>query len=126
MFNDAVINLRRYCVINPFIYIVVYFAVPSLVEDVFMKPGSHNISINWKIPTLNRYYVTQYVIEWVQLQNGKSDNCTVSENKNQFVIENLEACAEYEVSVRAVNEEGESSGAVTGKTKTETEGKYQI
>jgi hypothetical protein len=37
-------------------------------------------------------------------------------------IGDLDACVEYEVSVRAVNEKNESTDAVTSKTTTETVG----
>ena len=39
-------------------------------------------------------------------------------------IGDLDACVEYEVSVRAVNEKNESTDAVTSKTTTETVGNY--
>jgi hypothetical protein len=50
---------------------------------------------------------------------------TVSRQETSFVIEGLNTGVEYEVSVIAMNENGETSGAVTGNTTTETNGKYQ-
>jgi hypothetical protein len=41
-----------------------------------------------------------------------------------FVIEGLDACIVYEVSVIAMNEKSESTDAVTGNTRTETAGNY--
>jgi hypothetical protein len=50
----------------------------------------------------------------------------VSRQETSFVIEGLNAGVQYEVSVIAMNEKGETSGAVTRNTTTETNGKYQI
>ena len=119
------INLRKNYLITSVIYNFVYFAVPGQVEDLSLKPGSNNITVNWKKPILNSYCVMQYVIYWVKVVNGSNDSSIVSREENSFVIADLEACAEYEVSVRAVNEKGESSDAVTGSTTTETDGNYQ-
>ena len=57
--------------------------------------------------------------------SGRNDSSIVSREEDSFVIENLEACIEYEVSVRAMNEKDESTDAVTVNTKTETDGNYQ-
>ena len=119
------INLRKNYLIISVIYNFVYFAVPGQVEDLTLKTFSHNISVNWKKPFLNSYCVTHYVIYWVHTLSGRNDSSIVSREENSFVIADLEACAEYEVSVRAVNEKGESSDAVTGNTTTETDGNYQ-
>jgi hypothetical protein len=119
------IYLQTHCAVFSVIYKVVYFAVPSQVEDLFLKPGSHNIIVNWKKPILNGYCVTQYVIYWVHTVSGSNDSSIVSSEEDSFVIADLDACTEFEVSVRAVNEKGESSDAVTGNTPTETDGNYQ-
>jgi hypothetical protein len=120
-----VINLRKNYMIISVIYIIVYFAVPGQVEDLSLKPGSNNITVNWKKPILNSYCVTHYVIYWVHTLSGRNDSSIVSSEEDSFVIADLEACAEFEVSVRAVNEKNDSSDAVTGNTPTETDGNYQ-
>jgi len=112
------------CVIIPIIYNIVYFAVPSQVEDLSLEPGSHNITVNWNKPINDSHCVTQYVIYWEHALSGIVNTKTVSSEENFYVIEDLDACAEYEVSVRAVNEKNESTDAVTGKTRTETVGNY--
>jgi len=108
------------CLIISAIYNIVYFAVPSQVEDLSLEPGSHNIAVNWNKPINNSYCVTQYVIYWLHTLSGSNDIIVVSSDENSYVIEDLDACAEYEVSVRAVNEANESTDAVTGKTRTDS------
>ena len=94
--------------------------MPGQVTHLALKPGSHNISVNWKKPTFKSYCVTQYVIYWVHV------NSTVLSEDDSFIVEDLDACVEYEVLVRAVNEKDQSSNAVTDNTTTETAGNYQI
>jgi len=118
------IYLKKYCTIIPVICNIVYFAVPGQVQDLSWKPGSRKITVNWMKPILNSYCVMQYVIYWVHAVSGSIDSRIVSSEKNSFVIENLDACVEYEVSVRVVNEKNEGMDAVTGATKTETAGNY--
>jgi len=98
--------------------------VPNQVEDLSLEPGSHNITVNWNKPNNDSYCVTQYVIEWKHALSGIVNTKTVSSEENFDVIEDLDACVEYEVSVRAMNEANESTDAVTGKTTTEIAGNY--
>jgi len=118
------IYLKKYCTIISVIYDIVYFTVPIKIQGLSLKAGSHHFSVKWKKPILNSYCVMQYVIYWVHALNGSSNSSIVLSEENSFVVENLDACVEYEVSVRAVNEENESMDVVTGATKTETAGNY--
>jgi hypothetical protein len=121
-----VINLRINCAIILVIYNIVYFAVPSEVENLDLKPGSHNISVNWKEPRNNSYCVTHYDIYWIHIEGESSGTKTVYDKVDSFVIEDLDACVDYEVSLRALNEEDMSTGVVTGNTTTETAGNYHV
>jgi hypothetical protein len=98
--------------------------VPGQVQELTLTPFSHNISVNWKKPNLNSYCVTQYVIYWVHNVSGSNNSDNVSSEEESYVIENLDACVEYNVSVRAVNEENNSKDPVTDNTTTETVGNY--
>jgi len=89
-----------------------------------LKPGSHNISVNWKKPIINSYCVTQYVIYWVHTLNGSNNSSIASSAENSFVIEDLDAYEVYKVSVRALNEKNEGMDAVTVNTTTESVGNY--
>ena len=121
------IYLKKYYAIVSVIYNIVYFAVPGEVEDLSLKPGSHNISVNWRKPTSNSYCVTQYVIHWSHPVNGSNVSSIDPSEENfnySLVINDLDACVEYEVSVIAEYEENQSTGAVTCNTTTETAGNY--
>jgi len=122
--NDTVINLRMNCVIISVIYDIVYFAVPGQVENLTLIPGPYDVNVTWMKPILNSYCVTQYVIDWVHTEIGSNSTKNVSSDDNSVLIEDLDACVEYEVSVRAMNEENESTDAVTGNTRTEIVGNY--
>ena len=98
--------------------------MPGHVEELTLTTFSHNISVNWKKPNSDSYCVTLYVIYWVHTIIGSKNCSIVSSEEDSVVIEDLDACVEYEVSVEAVNEENESSDAVTDKNTTETVGNY--
>jgi len=119
------IYLKKYSAIISVIYNIVYFSVPGQVQDLSLKSDSHSISVNWSEPILNNYCVMQYVIYWLHTVNGNINSSIVSSDKDSFlVIENLDACVKYEVSVRAENEKNESSNDVTSNTTTKADGKY--
>jgi hypothetical protein len=101
-----------------------FFTLPGEVEELTLNPGSNNIIVNWKKATVNSYCLMQYVIYWMNKVNGDNDSRRVSSEENSFVIEDLDACVQYEVSIGAVNERNESSGPVIGYTTTHTVGKY--
>jgi len=98
--------------------------VPGHVEDLTLTPFSHNISVHWMRPIEDSYCVTLYVIYWVHGVSGSNGSDNVTSEEGSYVIGDLDACVEYEVSVRAMNEENNSSDAVTNNTATETVGNY--
>ena len=112
------------CVITSVIYNIVYFAVPGRVENLTLISSPRDINVTWMKPIIDSYFVTLYVIDWVHTLSGSNDSSIVSNEEDSFVIEDLDACVEYEVSVRAMNEEDESTDAVTGNTRTEIVGNY--
>ena len=112
------------CVIISVIYNIVYFAVPGQVKNLTLIPYPHRINVTWMKPILHSYCVTQYVIDWVHTEIGSNSTKNVSSDANSVLIEDLDACVEYEVSVRAMNEGDESTGAVTGNMKTQSVGNY--
>jgi hypothetical protein len=118
------IYLKKYCAIILVIYNIVYFAEPGQVENLTLTPSSHNISVNWVKPILNSYCVKQYVIYWEHTLSGSNNSSIVSSEDYSFVIEDLDACVDYNVSVTAENKKNESTDAVTNNTTTETVGNY--
>jgi hypothetical protein len=93
--------------------------VPGPVVGLSLKPGSNNITVNWKKPIINGYCVTNYVIYWVNTLSGSSDTSSVSSKGDSFIIEHLGACEGYEVSVTAVSEKHEDTN-LAGKMATQT------
>jgi hypothetical protein len=61
----------------------------------------------------------------VQFPKATFDSTIVSKEGNSSVLEDLDACVGYEVTVRALNEKGGRVSALTGNTTTEADGKYQ-
>jgi len=98
--------------------------VPGKVEDLTLTPFSHNIGVHWMRPISDSYCVTHYVINWVHGVRGSNGSGNVTSEEESYVIGDLDACVEYEVSVRAMNEENNSADAVTNNTKTGTVGNY--
>jgi hypothetical protein len=93
--------------------------------NIYFETCLHNIKVGWWRKSLGSYCVTHYAIDWVQIGNGKNQSSIVSVDEQYFVLEDLEGHEQYEVSVRALNEEGNSSDALTIKMKTQANGKYQ-
>jgi hypothetical protein len=93
--------------------------VPGQVGGLDLISGPYSIMVNWTIPTVNSYCVTNYSIEWWKTPSGSEDNHTVSSDVFSYTIEDLDAWVEYEVSVTAVNENHEDRN-VTGKTAKQT------
>jgi len=58
--------------------------------------------------------------------SGSNDNSIVSSEENFFVIDDLDTCVEYEVSVGVVNEKDKSTDAVTGNMRIEMVGNYHV
>jgi hypothetical protein len=105
------------------IYDIVYFAVAGQVADLTLTPGSHNISVNLNNTILNSNCVSHYVVYWVHTLSENNNSTIVPCEEDSFLIEDLDACVEYEVSVEAVDE-GNMSTVVNGTTRTETVGNY--
>ncbi|XP_021940595.1 receptor-type tyrosine-protein phosphatase H-like isoform X2 [Zootermopsis nevadensis] len=85
--------------------------VPGKVEELTLVPSSHNISLTWKKPIIDGNCVKHYVISWKHNINGNSASKNVT-SEEFFVIDGLDACVEYEVSVRAMNDRDENTAAV--------------
>jgi hypothetical protein len=96
--------------------------VPGKVENLTWSSSLNDVSLMWKKPSTNSHCVKHYVISWKHNINGNSASKNSSSEEHFCVIEGLDACVEYEVSVIAVNEKDQSTVAVTNAT-TETDGK---
>jgi len=67
-----------------------------------------------------------YITCWLNILNGNKFSSAVSTEEDSCVIEDLDACVEYEVSVIAVNKEDNSINAVTCKMTTATAVNYPV
>jgi hypothetical protein len=103
----------------------VYFAGPGGVEELFLNPLSHVIIVNWEKPSLNSDCVRNYIIKWVNTVSGSSRNTSVLSEKDSFIIEHLDACVDYAVSVTAVNAYDVGDKAVTRNATTVIAGNCQ-
>jgi hypothetical protein len=104
------------------VYIILPFTVPGQVVDLTLLPSSHGVILGWKKPSSNGDCVTHYAISWRHSGNGNTNSSKTVKDEYSVVIGSLDACVEYEISVRAVNERNESTTTVVNMT-TETDGK---
>jgi hypothetical protein len=86
--------------------------------------GSQIVAVFWKKPISNGNCITNYIIEWVNTVSGNKETVSVAREVEFFILENLDACVEYEVSVTAVNADGVGGNTVTGTAKINSAGNY--
>jgi hypothetical protein len=79
------------------------FTGPEKVENLHVTEDSHDITLNWTKPSKKDSCIKHYVIEWKATIYESSSNGSANTKEEFFVIEGLEACVNYEVSVRAVD-----------------------
>lgn len=90
-----------------------------------MKQISHNLTVEWLKPSVNKYCVKNYYIEWKDTADNTSNTRQETIN-DSYDIQNLSACVEYEVSVSAVNFQNNISKPVNKMYKTNAEGKRYL
>jgi hypothetical protein len=98
--------------------------VPGQVEKLVLYAGTRNIMVTWKKPSSNSDCVTNYIIEWVNTVSGIKDTATVRSEEDTVIIEDLDACVQYAVSVTAVYVDNVGDNTVTQQVKTKTAGNY--
>jgi hypothetical protein len=101
---------------------IVYFAVPGPVIGLDLIPGSQSITVVWNKPSSNGDCVKNYIIEWVNTVSGNEQPSSATSEVGFFIIERLDACVDYEVSVKAVNADGVGDNTETRTTTTKTAG----
>jgi hypothetical protein len=103
----------------------VSFTAAGPVRGLIITPGVHKIAVNWKKPDINSYCVTHYNVSWKYVLNGIEKYKFVSLKNDYFVIDDIEACLDYEVGVAAVNEDLDFRYTKLRSTTTQTDGNYQ-
>jgi hypothetical protein len=96
------------------------FTGPEKVENLHVNEDSHSITLNWTNPSENDNCTSHYVIEWKAITYESSN---ISSNITFFVIEGLEACVNYEVSVIVVGVDNNTSEPEVRNVTTLTDGK---
>lgn len=99
------------------------FTGPEKVENLNVTEDSHTITLNWTKPSKNDSCIKYYVIEWKATIYESSSNGSNTTDKEFFVIEGLEACVNYEVSVWAMNNNNNTSEPEVRNVTTLTDGK---
>jgi hypothetical protein len=102
--------------------VALQFTVPGNIESFLAEADSHTIKLRWTKPTENGNCVFRYAIEWKALEDGSRNGRSVTENEF-YVIDSLEACETYEVSVNAVNENNNTSETDVTNIRTLADGK---
>jgi hypothetical protein len=98
------------------------FTGPEKVENLNVTEDSHTITLNWTKPSKNDSCIKHYVIEWkATIYESSSNNSKTTEEF--FVIEGLEACVNYEVSVSAMDNNYTTSEPEFRTVTTLTDGK---
>jgi hypothetical protein len=96
---------------------------PGKVENLNVTEDSHAITLNWTKPSKNYFCIEHYVIEWRATIYESSISGSNTTEKESFVIEGLEACVNYEVYVRAVDNNNNNSEPEVRNVTTFTDGK---
>jgi hypothetical protein len=104
------------------VYNILCFTVPGPVVDLDLKPSPHNVSLEWKKPSSDGDCVTRYVISWRHTGSENTNSTDIGKEESSYVIGDLAACVQYEISVSAVNENNERNITAVNRT-TETVGK---
>jgi hypothetical protein len=99
------------------------FTGPEKVENLNVTEGFHTITLNWTNPSKNDFCIKHYVIEWRATIYESSMNGSNTTEEESFVIERLEACVNYEVFVRAVDNNNNISEPEVRNVTTLTDGK---
>ena len=66
-----------------------------------MEANSHSITLNWTDTNNVDNSNVSYAITWKDITDGSKNGCAIATN-NSYVINNLEACVTFEVSVRGL------------------------
>lgn len=107
------------------VYVSLLVTVPGEVENLLVEQASHNLTVTWSKPSINKYCVKNYYVEWKDPADNTSSTGKETDTEI-YDIQGLSACMEYEVSVRAVNLENSMSTPVNMMNATNAEGKRYL
>jgi hypothetical protein len=104
------------------VYNILYFTVPGEVVNLSVSPSSHDVIVKWEKPSYNGECVTRYEIFWKHAGNEQNGSNSTTGEVYSLVIESLDACVQYDISVSAVNVNDERNVTAVS-VKTDTDGK---
>jgi hypothetical protein len=99
------------------------FTGPKKVESLLVTEDSHDLTLNWTKPSESDACIEYFVIEWKSIAYKNSSEGSSNTTEEFFVIEDLEACVDYEVSVTAVDKNKNNSEPEVRNVTTLTDGK---
>lgn len=92
------------------------------VEGLNVTKHSHELIVNWMNPSKNSC-ICNYTIQWKDITHNFTGSNNSNTEEESFVIEGLDACTTYEITVTAICEGGGKSKPVSDFVKTCTDGK---
>jgi hypothetical protein len=99
------------------------FTGPEKVENLYVTEDSHGLTLNWTKSNESDACIKHYVIEWkATVYENSSRGCNITKEES-YIIEGLEACVNYEVSVTAVSSNDNISEPEVRNVTTLTDGK---
>ena len=87
---------RKIIDFHSFLIVSLHFIVPGPIEIITVEPDSHTITVIWNNTNGDEKCFVIYYIVW---KDGRRMGSGIRTN-NVFVIDSLEACVSYEVTVR--------------------------
>ena len=84
-----------------FICATLHFIDTGKIGNFSVETDSNSIKLSWINSTEDENCTADYTIEWKNITDGKRNGCDITGNKS-CVIEGLEACVTFEVSVSAL------------------------
>lgn len=105
--------------------LLLLLTAPGKIKSLNVTEDSHKITLNWTRPSGNDDCDISYGIDWRRAITNESRNHTDTEEEF-CVIEGLDACVMYEVSVTAMIAKNLSSEAEVKNVTTLPDGKWQL
>ena len=86
---------RKIIDFHSFLIVTLHFIDPEPIEIIAVVPGPHNLTVIWNNTNADEKFFVIYSIVW---NDGRRLGFGITTN-NYFVIDSLEACVAYEVTV---------------------------
>lgn len=108
-----------------FLCVTLHFIVTGEIANLTAVPGTHSIELHWIYSREDENCTVSYAIAWKDFTDESRNGSNVTED-NLYVIDSLEACVTYEVSVSALYVNGNESEAAFTNATTLPVGKWHV